>query len=235
MRFASLLLLGLVLLAMPASAAAATPEPGADAVLIDDFAFSPPEMTVTAGESVTWTFGSDPEQHTVTPADGEAFDGSRQLFTDDTFVVRFDEAGTFAYLCTLHPFMTGTVTVVAAAASPSAVASPVSSAAPSPVPSAVPTPGATPAAAVVDPVGAAAGGSPARGVRGRRPAGLVAWAPSWPGGGDGPDPRRSCRRYAPRWYVGREWAGARLRDRRSGPDPCRTTTLANVCDRAGRP
>ncbi len=133
-------------LALPAVAMASSHKPNlADgAVLVEAFAFAPSAVTIPTGASVTWTIGTDPEQHTVTPTDDSAFAGSGQLFTGDTFNVRFETAGAFDYLCTLHPFMTGTVTVVAAespaptgatptvaAVSPSAVAAttaPVSSA-----------------------------------------------------------------------------------------------------------
>ncbi len=135
-------------------AALPTPVTAADpAVLVEGFAFTPDSVTIPEGGSVTWTVGNDPEQHTVTPTDDADFDGSGPLFPGDTFSVRFASAGTFAYLCTFHPFMTGTITVVAARPSAtetlaSAGSSDQVSAAP-PVPSAaatspstVPSPGA---------------------------------------------------------------------------------------------
>ncbi len=138
-------------LALPAVAMASSHKPNlADgAVLVEAFAFAPSAVTIPTGASVTWTIGTDPEQHTVTPTDDSAFAGSGQLFTGDTFSVRFETAGAFDYLCTLHPFMTGTVTVVAAespaptvaAVSPSAAAAttaPVSSASASSPPATTP-------------------------------------------------------------------------------------------------
>jgi plastocyanin len=135
-----LALIVLAFLAMPAVVAAQTSTPApADGptVRIDDFAFDPSEVRVSVGQSVTWVFGSDPEQHTVTPEDDGAFEGSGQLFTGDAYVVRFETPGTFPYLCTLHPFMTGTVTVsdapvptaTGAAASPPTAASAATAAA----------------------------------------------------------------------------------------------------------
>ncbi len=106
-------LAGLALAALPTPVTAADPT-----VQVEGFAFTPDTVTIPVGGSVTWTIGNDPEQHTVTPTDDAAFDDSGPLFPGDTFSVRFADPGTFAYLCTFHPFMTGTITVVAA--SPSA-------------------------------------------------------------------------------------------------------------------
>jgi plastocyanin len=93
------------------------------AVLVQGFAFQPPGVTIAAGGSVTWTIGSDPEQHTVTPREAGAFEGSDQLFTGDTFTVTFDQPGAIEYFCTIHPTMVGTVEVVAAS-TPSPVETP---------------------------------------------------------------------------------------------------------------
>jgi plastocyanin len=78
-----------------------------DEVEIADFAFTPPELHVTAGTEVTWT-NTDPAPHTVT-ADGE-FD-SDTLDPNEGFSFRFDVAGTFSYACLIHPTMRGTVHV----------------------------------------------------------------------------------------------------------------------------
>jgi plastocyanin len=160
----------LAFLAMPMEAVAQTSTPApADAptVRIDDFAFDPADVQVAVGQSVTWVFGSDPEQHTVTPVDDGAFEDSGQLFTGDTHVVRFETPGTFPYLCTLHPFMTGTVTVTEApaasatgsAASPPAAAPSVTVDASATASDVIASPGATPGPTPAD--DAASGGGPA--------------------------------------------------------------------------
>jgi plastocyanin len=160
----------LAFLAMPMEAVAQTSTPApADAptVRIDDFAFDPADVQVAVGQSVTWVFGSDPEQHTVTPVDDGAFEDSGQLFTGDTHVVRFETPGTFPYLCTLHPFMTGTVTVTEApaasatgsAASPPAAAPSVTVDASATASDVIASPGATPRPTPAD--DAASGGGPA--------------------------------------------------------------------------
>ena len=79
-------------------------------VLIEDLSFVPPHIQVSAGETVTWTHGSDPEPHTVTADDGSF--GSADLEDEgDTFELAFDEAGEFPYFCEIHSDMRGLVTV----------------------------------------------------------------------------------------------------------------------------
>jgi len=81
----------------------------AEDVTILHFEFGPQAVTVKAGTKVTWT-NKDVEPHTVVSND-HIFQ-SEALDTGDTFSVTFDKAGTYGYFCTLHPHMTGTVTVV---------------------------------------------------------------------------------------------------------------------------
>jgi len=79
-----------------------------DTVSIENFAFSPATITVTAGSTVVWT-NSDSIQHDIT------FDGgsiaSSVLNHNDTFSHTFTTAGTYHYICSIHPFMHGTVIV----------------------------------------------------------------------------------------------------------------------------
>ena len=79
------------------------------AVTIADLAYSPAEISVAAGSEVTWT-NDDKAPHTVT-FDDEGVDSSEELKTGDTFSTSFDEAGTYAYTCAIHPDMKATVTV----------------------------------------------------------------------------------------------------------------------------
>ena len=87
---------------------------GSNAVEIADFVFSPPMLTVTAGETVTWT-NADPVVHTATSTSG-AFD-SGDLDQGESYSVTFTTPGTYDYLCTPHPTMTGRIVVQAASAS----------------------------------------------------------------------------------------------------------------------
>ncbi|MDQ3693966.1 MAG: ScyD/ScyE family protein [Chloroflexota bacterium] len=92
-----------------ASAAAPVADTGATAsVTIADFAFSPPELAVAAGETVTWV-NHDWAPHTATAGDG-GFDSGR-LDEGASFGYTFAEPGTYAYACAYHPGMTGSIVV----------------------------------------------------------------------------------------------------------------------------
>jgi amicyanin len=111
----ALLLAGLVLFLLGSIelARAAT-----QTVTISDFAFSPATVTITAGDTITWT-NTDPVVHTATSATG-AFD-SGDIAQGDSFSVTFTTPGTYDYFCTPHPTMTGRIIVEAA---PAATAAP---------------------------------------------------------------------------------------------------------------
>ncbi|HEX2221386.1 MAG TPA: cupredoxin family copper-binding protein [Candidatus Limnocylindria bacterium] len=86
-------------------------------VSIDNFAFMPANLTVAVGDTVTWT-NNDDAPHTATAGNG-AFD-SGNLDNGQTYSFTFTTAGTFSYICEIHPQMTGTITVQAAPAAPAA-------------------------------------------------------------------------------------------------------------------
>ena len=77
-------------------------------VSIDNFSYSPAEVTVAAGSTVVWT-NRDDVTHTVTASDKQF--NSPALDTDETFSRRFDRAGTYEYFCAVHPHMTGRIVV----------------------------------------------------------------------------------------------------------------------------
>lgn len=93
-----------------ASAAPSEAPSGAtgNAVSIAGFSFQPAAITVAVGTTVTWT-NDDSTSHTVT-ADDASFD-SGSLAKGATFKQTFATAGTFAYHCSIHSSMKGTVTV----------------------------------------------------------------------------------------------------------------------------
>jgi amicyanin len=83
------------------------------AVDIAGFAFGPSDLTITVGDTVTWT-NRDVVVHTATSTSG-AFD-TGDLGEGESASVTFTAPGTYDYLCTPHPTMTGRIVVVAAAA-----------------------------------------------------------------------------------------------------------------------
>ena len=92
----------------------AAPAQAADAeVQIDQFAFAPQRVTVKAGTTVTW-INDDDIPHTI--ASSTKLFKSTALDTEDKFSFTFATPGTYDYFCSLHPHMTGTVVVEAAAA-----------------------------------------------------------------------------------------------------------------------
>jgi plastocyanin len=95
----------------------ASPQAGASAtrsVTVGDYFYRPKDLTVEAGDTVSWVNeGGAPEGHTVT---GDGFD-SGVMHKGDTYDHRFGSPGSFDYVCTLHPNMTGSVTVTASSTS----------------------------------------------------------------------------------------------------------------------
>ena len=81
-------------------------------VSANDFSFSPATVTVSVGDSVTWTLAEG--AHTTSSGTAPDLDGlwDQALTADEPFTFTFEEAGTYEYFCRFHPdFMTGTVTV----------------------------------------------------------------------------------------------------------------------------
>ena len=81
---------------------------GGPQVEIANFNFTPAELTVPVGGTVTWT-NNDDAPHTVTSAD-KIF-SSPSINTDAQFTFTFAAPGTYAYFCAIHPFMTAKVIV----------------------------------------------------------------------------------------------------------------------------
>lgn len=79
-------------------------------VTINSFAYGPASITVKVGNTVTWTNG-DQAPHTVTSQSPGGPLRSATMNRGQTYKYTFTKTGRYAYLCTLHPFMTGTVVV----------------------------------------------------------------------------------------------------------------------------
>src|SRR5438876_4211559 len=84
--------------------------------------FTPVQVSINVGDSVTWHFNDPNTTHTVTslasapfgyqipiPA-GPPFDSGKKL-PGDTFTVTFASAGTNPYICIIHPWMAGNISV----------------------------------------------------------------------------------------------------------------------------
>jgi plastocyanin len=71
-------------------------------------AYAPNPVVVAVGGTVSWT-NNDTKTHTSTADAGEWSSGP--IAPGGTFSMMFASAGTFAYHCTIHPGMVGTVTV----------------------------------------------------------------------------------------------------------------------------
>ena len=84
------------------------------AIRIDNFNFTPPDLVVAPGTTVTWT-NADDSPHTVRERDGKF--KSAALDSDDTFSQTFTAPGEYEYFCTIHPRMVGKVVVKPAGSS----------------------------------------------------------------------------------------------------------------------
>ncbi len=76
-------------------------------VTIDNFTFTPAELNLKVGDTVTWT-NHDDIPHTVVSAGKFR---SKTLDTDNSFSFTFTTAGDYRYFCSLHPHMTGMIMV----------------------------------------------------------------------------------------------------------------------------
>jgi plastocyanin len=75
-------------------------------VVLKNIAFSPRTVTIKRGDTVTWRWRDGGIAHNVTSSRFRS--GTK---SSGTFSVRFRNAGTFGYRCTIHPGMTGRVVV----------------------------------------------------------------------------------------------------------------------------
>ena len=78
-------------------------------VEIRNYDFFPRELTVTAGTAVTWT-NRDSVPHDAT-AESDGW-GTGILDQGESGTITFDSSGTYSYVCTIHPNMKATLTVV---------------------------------------------------------------------------------------------------------------------------
>ena len=82
--------------------------PNSGSVSIEDFYFEPSEAAIQPGDTITWTNNGN-HPHTVS-ADEGSFD-SGTLQPGESYSHTFQNPGTVPYHCSIHPFMTGSVSV----------------------------------------------------------------------------------------------------------------------------
>lgn len=80
-------------------------------VSMKNIQFVPKAVTVAKGGTITWT-NDDQVDHTVTKESGPGKDfDSGNVEQGGTYEQSFKKAGRIAYVCTIHPNQTGTITV----------------------------------------------------------------------------------------------------------------------------
>ncbi len=77
-------------------------------VNVVDYTFSPAEVKIPVGQTLTWNF-ADEAGHDVVSTEG-AFK-SEVLGSGGSYSFTFTRAGTFDYFCSIHPSMKGSVIV----------------------------------------------------------------------------------------------------------------------------
>jgi plastocyanin len=77
-------------------------------VKIRNFKFEPANLAIAVGKTVQFV-NLDEEPHTATATDGTF--NSKALDTDQTWNYTATKPGTYPYICSVHPFMKGTLTV----------------------------------------------------------------------------------------------------------------------------
>ena len=100
---------------VPSATHIAAADVPADAIVvnIDKLKYETPELTIKAGDTVYWV-NKEVMPHNVAfkaGVVGEAANAGPMMSKDQAYSITFNEAGTFDYFCTPHPFMRGKVIV----------------------------------------------------------------------------------------------------------------------------
>ena len=119
------ILTALAVLVWPASEASAATHP----ITIKSYAYGSGSMTISQGDTVTWT-NKDSVPHDVVVTNGPVKFRSPMLTEGKSWSYTFNKAGTYSYTCSVHPDMHATVTAKPKAAAPAPVATTPAAAAP---------------------------------------------------------------------------------------------------------
>jgi plastocyanin len=93
-----------------ASSSATSESPGGARIVIENFTFSPANLQVHPGAKVT-VVNRDSAAHTVTATDGKGFDTGNITGDATVTFTAPSSPGSYAYHCTIHPNMKGTLKV----------------------------------------------------------------------------------------------------------------------------
>jgi plastocyanin len=91
-----------------AAESSATVTPRSSSIDIHNFMFDPMSLVVPVGTTVSWK-NLDGEPHTIRSVDDTFRSGA--LDQNDSFSFKFGKAGTYKYVCSIHPQMVATIVV----------------------------------------------------------------------------------------------------------------------------
>jgi len=84
---------------------------GPSDVRVANFSFTPATLTVKVGTTVTWHFDQPSAPHDVVSLSTPPLFDSGTPRGTGTYSFTFTSPGTYPYVCTVHPYMRGTVVV----------------------------------------------------------------------------------------------------------------------------
>jgi plastocyanin len=96
--------------ANPSAAAATAGAARRSRITIHDYSFDPPVLRIASGTTVVWT-NKDDDVHTIKSKDGPESFQSPALDSGARYGFTFRRAGTYHYVCSVHPYMHGEIVV----------------------------------------------------------------------------------------------------------------------------
>jgi plastocyanin len=88
------------------------PLSGEAPVRIVNFEFKPQKVVIKPATKVTWT-NDDTSIHDIKDTSPLNTPVSQEMSKGETFSITYNAPGTYSYVCGIHPYMTGSVEVVA--------------------------------------------------------------------------------------------------------------------------